>query len=525
MRDLVVPLGALRRTGELALAVLAALPEMSVLVFDAELRHVLSGGTALVPEHVVKRWAPACRAALGGGRTRFEYDSEDGQFTYDVDVGPIEAGGEVVGGLVITRDVTERRRAQRDLATSEREYRALAEHAGDVVTRTDEHAIYTYVSPSSLRVYGRPPEEMVGRSVLEFMHPDDHDVQQRTRDALRDGTAEQTAERRMRRADGGWVWVESRLQALRDGEGRFAGVQTSSRDISDRRAADTARALADEQFRTAFENAPIGMALVGTDGSWLRINEAMCSILGYSPEELLARTFQDITHPDDLDADVALVEGVLAGIQPGYRLEKRYLRPDGSIVWASLSVSLVRDASGEPLHFVSQVEDITERKRLEAELTRLATHDDLTGLHNRRHFERELARELKLTRRHGGTAAVLLLDLDDFKAINDTHGHAGGDALLRHVAEVLRGRLRETDVIARFGGDEFAILLRHTPVESAERVAVLLREELDRRPAFIGGATITVRASVGVAAVDAALEAGETLHHADQEMYRDKRSR
>ncbi len=267
------------------------------------------------------------------------------------------------------------------------------------------------------------------------------------------------------------------------------------------------------------------MALVGIDGAWLRINDAMCAIVGYTREELYPRTFQDITHPDDIEADLELVREVLTGARRGYQMEKRYIRRDGSTVWASLSVSLVRDTDGEPLHFVSHVQDISERKRLEAELTRLANRDDLTGLYNRRHFERELARELKLIERHGGHAAVLLLDLDDFKAVNDTHGHAGGDELLRHVAMVLRDRLRETDLVARFGGDEFAILLRHTPAEAAERVAELLTEELERRPATIDGAETPGYASIGAAALHGSADAGEALRLADQAMYRRKRER
>jgi predicted signal transduction protein with EAL and GGDEF domain len=151
-------------------------------------------------------------------------------------------------------------------------------------------------------------------------------------------------------------------------------------------------------------------------------------------------TFQDITHPEDLDADLTQLQQTLAGERTGYQMEKRYVRPDGEVVWSLLSVSLVRDAGGQPLHFISQVLDISERKRLEAELSRLATRDDLTGLYNRRFFEREVAQQLRLLRRHGGTAAVLFVDLDRFKEVNDTLGHQCGDELLQHVADVLCGR-------------------------------------------------------------------------------------
>jgi diguanylate cyclase (GGDEF)-like protein/PAS domain S-box-containing protein len=444
---------------------------------------------------------------------------------YDIDVAPIERDGEIVGGLAISRDITEREHAERSLAHSAREYRDLAEQASDVVSRSNADAVYTYLSPSCMRVYGRRPEEMVGRSVFAFMHPDDHEAHRSLRSALAAGAEEELSERRMATASGDWVWVEARSRALRDDDGQFVGVQASARDISDRKAAEEARQIADEQFRTAFDDALVGIALVAPDGSWLRVNEALCTIVGYSRDELYAMTFQDITHPEDLDADLAQLEDTLGGKRTGYQMEKRYLRPDGDVVWALLSVSLVRDADGAPRHFVSQVLDISERKRLEAELSRLATRDDLTGLYNRRFFERELGQSLRLLRRHGGRSSVLFIDLDSFKEVNDTLGHQCGDDLLKHVAEILVGRLRESDVIARLGGDEFAVLLPMTNADGARCIIEALERELAERPVELDGHTMTARASIGVAELDAELDVDGVLRRADQAMYTVKRSR
>jgi diguanylate cyclase (GGDEF)-like protein/PAS domain S-box-containing protein len=267
------------------------------------------------------------------------------------------------------------------------------------------------------------------------------------------------------------------------------------------------------------------MALVAPDGAWLRVNPALCGILGYTGEQLHVRTFQDITHPEDLDADMSLVHQVLAGELASYQLEKRYFRGDGTIVWALLSVSLVRDADGAPLHFISQIQDISERKRLETELHRLATLDDLTGLFNRREFERELARHLALARRHDVDAAVLMLDLDGLKIVNDTFGHQAGDVLLRHVADVLRSRLRASDVIARLGGDEFAVLLPRTGAVEAAGIRDDLHSELCARPALVDDREIAVSASIGLAVLEARLDPESVLEVADQAMYRAKRSR
>ena len=226
------------------------------------------------------------------------------------------------------------------------------------------------------------------------------------------------------------------------------------------------------------DHAPIGIALVSPDGRWLRVNKALCEMTGYTEGELLARTFQGITHPDDLDAQLEYVRQMLAGELATYELEKRLLCADGQVLWIGLSVSLVRDRDGAPLHFVSQMQDIGQRKRDERELRQLAEHDALTGLANRRVLGRDITRQLTHQARYGGQLALLIVDLDHFKYINDTLGHRVGDQVIRAVAEALRTRLRESDTVARLGGDEFAILLPQTNRDAAQQVAQELVETL-----------------------------------------------
>ena len=173
----------------------------------------------------------------------------------------------------------------------------------------------------------------------------------------------------------------------------------------------------------------------------------------------MALSFQDITHPEDLDTDLAHVERLLAGEASSYTMEKRYLTRTGRLVWVLLAVSLVRDDEGAPSHFISQIKDITETRRMEERLRQLADHDAVTDLLNRRRFEDELVRQVGRCKRYDETACLLILDVDDFKGVNDAFGHRTGDAALQQVAMILNGRLRETDVVARIGGDEFAALL------------------------------------------------------------------
>jgi PAS domain S-box-containing protein len=223
----------LERAGALAFEVLASLPETGVLVFDRELRIVVAAGRALqahgydarqlegqrfadvLPASALDGLTPHLHAALGGHRTRFDRRSTDGTRVYDVEVAPLERDGRIVGGLVVSRDITEREQIEQEFASKAREYRDLTDHAGDVLTRTDDRGVYTYVSASCERIYGWQADQMLGRSVFSFLHPEDHAAHRRLREDLA-GADEEVVERRFLRADGTWLWVEARCSALRD---------------------------------------------------------------------------------------------------------------------------------------------------------------------------------------------------------------------------------------------------------------------------------------------------------------------
>jgi len=244
--------------------------------------------------------------------------------------------------------------------------------------------------------------------------------------------------------------------------------------------------------------------------------------LGYTEAALLATTFQALTHPDDLDADLEQVRLLLTGATERYEMEKRYLHKDGHLVWGLLSVSLVRDETGAPLHFIAQIQDIGARRELEAHLAHQATHDTLTGLPNRALFLDRLTH--MLARRARPTpSAILFIDLDGFKAVNDTFGHDAGDTLLITVAERLQSCLRTVDTAARFGGDEFAVLVDSvadlaTAVQVVERIITSLS-----LPVVVGTEELIVTPSVGIAlAADPGDTAELLLRFADVAMYRAK---
>jgi len=273
---------------------------------------------------------------------------------------------------------------------------------------------------------------------------------------------------------------------------------------------------AQRHFDVAFDNSPIGMALFNTDGCYVRVNDALCAMLGRAAADLLGRRDQELTHPDDRLADVDAAWEILDGRRGTHQCEKRFVRPDGSVVWALATLTFLRDASGRSLSWVGQFQDITERRRREALLQHMADHDPLTGLLNRRAFARALEAHLAAVRERGGDGALLLVDLDDFKRVNDERGHKAGDELLIACADALRRRLRDGDLVARLGGDEFAVLLpragRHG-AEAASRAIV----------AAIGSGAVT--ASVGVVLITgASTSADALLSGADHVMYVAKRA-
>jgi diguanylate cyclase (GGDEF)-like protein/PAS domain S-box-containing protein len=285
----------------------------------------------------------------------------------------------------------------------------------------------------------------------------------------------------------------------------------------------TALEESEERFRLALEHAPIGMAVVGLDGRWLEVNRAMCQILGRSEADMLATTWEDVTDADDLATHRRSIGALLDGHGDVHRVEMRYRHSKGHRVWVNLSAALVRSHSGDPRYFIVQVEDITERRLAQAKLAHQAAHDALTGLPNRALLLDRLRHALARQVRSDGGVAVMFLDLDRFKVVNDSMGHTAGDELLCRVAERLSAELRPGDSVSRLGGDEFVVLLEDVDsTEDACEVADRLGASLVQ-PISVGDASVVVTASIGIAmARHAGSDADALLRDADTAMYRAK---
>lgn len=280
----------------------------------------------------------------------------------------------------------------------------------------------------------------------------------------------------------------------------------------------------EERFRSAFDHAPIGMALVAPDGGWLQVNQCLCDIVGYSENEFKGMTFQSITHPDDLGKFLGPVAEVLGGNILTHQMEKRYLHKLGHEVWVLVGISLVRDSESRCLHLIFQIQDITHRRRAEQQLVHEAFHDALTGLPNRAWFMEQLRVSLDLVHAQKDRLfAVLFLDLDRFKLINDSIGHMVGDQLLIAIASRLRHCLGPEDKVARLGGDEFTILLddirnANEAIEVAERIQKQLSQ-----PFNVGGYETFTTVSMGIALSNPDYQLPEDfLRDADTAMYQAK---
>ena len=276
------------------------------------------------------------------------------------------------GGTHITvlRDLTERNRN----AVTRARLAALISSSGDAVVGETLDGIVTDWNPAAERLYGYSADEVIGRPLQLLISPDRLQEAEELLLRARRGESIEGFETIRWTKDGRRIDVSLTVSPVRNDAGQIIGTSAIIRDVTERVRLEQELCTSQNQFASAFEHAAIGMALVGLDGRWLKVNPALCDLTGYSEEDLLARTFQDVTHPEDLKSDLAQVADLLDGRIRSYNLEKRYVRGDGTVVWVLLSTSLVRDEAGLPLHFISQVQDISERKVAEAE--RAATHQN-----------------------------------------------------------------------------------------------------------------------------------------------------
>ncbi len=282
----------------------------------------------------------------------------------------------------------------------------------------------------------------------------------------------------------------------------------------------------EERFRSAFDFAPIGIALVSPAGNWLKVNHALSEILGYTEEELLQTDFQSMLFPEDLGNTLLKISELYSGNILTCQLEQRYLHKNRQTVWVLWSVSTAAHIKSEQPNLIFQIQDITDKKFAEEQLQYEATHDALTNLPNRAFFMSRLGQALKKARElPNHNVSILFIDLDRFKIVNDSLGHLIGDQLLFEIAGRLREGLRPEDLVARLGGDEFTVLVEGDFEESevikiAERLQVKFAEPFD-----LSGHEIYSSASIGILhRSENHLTPEDMMRDADTAMYQAKRA-
>ncbi|HEY6760155.1 MAG TPA: EAL domain-containing protein [Baekduia sp.] len=522
---------------------------------DGRIVHAAGGAEALLgfkAEHLVGFWAadvchPDDAAALreaheqarAGHRSVVDFritNARDGREMWlESTVSPIlDDDGAFVEAVTTTRDVTSRKQDELRLRETEehaRRQQQLLEEAQAMADMgswaSDVAALETWWSPGLYRILGvRPDEGGHLKAHDRLIHPDD-------RPALREALARAATDGepfdityRLVRPDGVERILHGRGAPAERVDGEITRIWGTTQDVTERHRLEASRREAEARFRTAFEHAPIGVCVLnlrGSDpGQWITVNPALAELLGYERNTLLGSRISRIIHPDDVAGGRSHLRALLTGRVERVSTECRMLHSEGHAVWTLVTVAAVNGDDGRPAFGIAQIVDITERKRFEGQLQYLADHDALTGLFNRRRFEEELDRVLASAERYRRPGALLVLDLDGFKYVNDTLGHPVGDELIARLAGTLRAELRETDVIARLGGDEFGVILPEATEDEAAGVSEKLLLAVARDGAVADASRqARVTASIGVAAFDGGdgLSAEELLVEADIAMY------
>jgi diguanylate cyclase (GGDEF)-like protein/PAS domain S-box-containing protein len=452
---------------------------------------------------------------------------------------------DTIGGLILFSEViTERKQMENALTRSEKKYRQLHESMMDGFVRVDMDGTFRECNKRYRTILGYTDTELAHLTYMDVTLERWHQFEAQIieNQVIQRGYSD-VYEKEYCRKDGTIIPVELRTILLRGDHGEPVGMWAIVRDITERKRTEDALHQSEAHFRPLFEQTHDAVFLLDMEGRYLVANQRSADMLGYTLEEMKHLSVREISA--EFDQSLAIAERLIAGEQiPMY--ERRFRKKDGQIFPVEISIGLVWDANGNPMHIQSVVRDISQRKQaeetiktandqlqarvaeveqLQVELREQALHDPLTGLYNRRYLNEALAHEIQRAGRDGGAVSIILMDIDHFKTVNDTYGHPVGDSVLIKIARLITKQARSSDIICRYGGEEFLMILPGAMPDLAAKRADDIRRTCASTIVQHPGENLSVTLSFGVAAYP---EHGQTVEqiitNADLALYTSKQT-
>jgi len=403
--------------------------------------------------------------------------------------------------------------------------RILDNNLGAIVSLMDLDTRLHYVNARFAKSFLMEPAEMIGKTLFELYDKSHTDAfMPYIRRAF---AGEEVYYERLGPVVGSaGIWHTVAITPWRDFSGRIIGAATSSMRVHELKVMVEALRVATERLSSHMDNSPLTVLEFDAHQHVSRCSGQVTDLLGIAPEALIGRTLLPVLGDDRQTQPLAdAFTRLRQGLETRNRVEVALTHRNGATVYSEWFNSALTDATGRVSSMMSLVQDITTRTLAELQLKKFATHDPLTGLYNRRALTERLEQAVARVKRHGAPAAVLFLDLDEFKSVNDQHGHNAGDEVLCEVARRLLAITRESDVVSRLGGDEFVVL---TETDVSQQSITALAERIMRaleHPCHFSSGRATVGASIGVAVCPTSImHASELIHLADAAMYAAKRS-
>jgi len=434
----------------------------------------------------------------------------------------IEADGSITKLVGFVQDVTQKQSIETALHESEAHYRLLVEHQTDLIVKVDTKGRFLFVSPGYCRAFGKRQHELLGQRFLPLVHPDDRASTEAAMAALYQPPHRCYLEQRAM-TNQGWRWFGWSDSAVLDEQGQVIAIIGAGRDIHVHKLAEIELLRTQRMLELALESGNIATYTANFTTGEVYVDERYLAQLGYEPGEIAVNQdwWRANVHPQDLAAFSAQSEQVMTGDLDDFTAEYRFRHRDGHWVWLQDHARIYdRDADGVALAATGLRIDITRRKEAELKLAYHADHDPLTDLLNRRGMWRAIKRIHAQSLRSRRPHCIAIFDLDLFKRINDAYGHIVGDGLLQQIARLMRDNTREADWIARWGGEEFLILMPDTDIKQAVDFIERLRRKIEVNDFHIEPHSLRITTSVGIAGcrLDGDSQ-DEVVNRADRALY------